>query len=40
MTDMVECPTCAGSGIDECHACGQNIDCEECEGTGEVEGDE
>lgn len=34
---MSECPDCEGSGIAECGYCGQETDCEACEGTGEVE---
>lgn len=29
------CPACGGSGLDECPHCGNDCDCEECDGDGE-----
>jgi len=35
-----ECPYCDGTGLDDCPHCGTEIDCVECEGTGQVEVDD
>jgi DnaJ-class molecular chaperone len=34
---MAECEACNGSGYDDCYHCGSEIECPECDGTGEVE---
>lgn len=31
------CEPCGGSGTAECHACGHEEDCVDCDGTGEIE---
>lgn len=36
----IECPSCEGSGSDECSCCGHSIDCEKCEGMGTVQKNE
>lgn len=30
----VTCPDCKGEGMSECYACGQDVECELCRGTG------
>lgn len=34
--EYVECPDCGGTCMDECFHCGSEIECEECDGSGEV----
>ena len=33
---FIECPTCRGSGEEECPHCGELMGCEECEETGRI----
>src|SRR5690606_34516422 len=30
-----ECDTCDGDGVIECHHCGSDVDCNDCDGKGE-----
>lgn len=34
--EHVQCPNCDGSGFEECFHCGTMIDCEKCDGAGDV----
>lgn len=34
--EIVVCPDCGGSGVDECPCCGHEIDCERCDGSGHI----
>lgn len=34
---MKECSDCNGTGLAECCECGNEVDCDTCEGTGELE---
>jgi hypothetical protein len=36
----MECPECCGTGLEECHVCGGEVNCETCDGTGEIEDEE
>lgn len=37
MIRIEDCDECAGRGDHRCPECGTNIDCEACDGTGEIE---
>ena len=34
--EYVDCPDCGGTGDDECFHCGSEIECELCDGEGQV----
>jgi hypothetical protein len=34
MQSLYDCPECQGCRVVECYACGCEVDCEECDGTG------
>jgi len=38
-TVKLECPRCAGEGVEECSECENEHDCKMCEGSGEIEYD-
>ena len=36
LAEKTECDVCCGDGTEECCECGQDTDCEECDGTGHI----
>lgn len=34
--EYVDCPECGGTGDEECFHCGSEIECETCDGEGQV----